>query len=128
MGPPPPEFLEDTGPQESPSSEVTNRSSARTLFMEGNNSIPESMKYRSTLNNVIKAIRIWSPHYCMKSQPFIVYTLLGPWAMHLRATFRAPNPEKGALERDMIRETLARIAQYWDLGNAALGMLYYLRR
>ena len=80
-------------------------------------------QYRPMLQTVLRLIRLWPPHYCMLCQPYLVCTLLGPWTMHLRATFAAPNAERGALERDMIKATLDRISEYWDFATATSGRL-----
>jgi hypothetical protein len=84
---------------------------------------PAPAKYRPTLNAMIRAVRTWSPEYCVTCQPFQVCTLLGPYAAHLQATFAASSPSRGSLERDLIRETVARIAEYWDIARATLGTL-----
>jgi hypothetical protein len=80
-----------------------------------------SIHYRSTLNTVIKALRLWPSSYCITCQPFQVCTLLGPYAAHLQATFVAPSTARGDLERDLIRETITCIAEYWGIGAATLG-------
>jgi hypothetical protein len=84
-----------------------------------------SIHYRSTLNTMIKALRLWPPAYCITCQPFQVCTLLGPNAAHLEATFVAPSTTRGDLERDLIRETITCIAEYWEIGAATLGKLPY---
>lgn len=75
------------------------------------------------LNTIIRALRIWSSGYCVEIQPFQVCAILGPHAAYVQATFAAQSASRGSLERDLIRETVARIAEYWDIASATLGML-----
>ncbi|KAK6380083.1 hypothetical protein LTS17_005271 [Exophiala oligosperma] len=78
-------------------------------------------KYRPMLNAMLRATRTWPPDFCVTCQPFLVCTLLGPYAAHLQATFAAADASRGALERDLIHETIAHIAKYWEIGSATLG-------
>jgi hypothetical protein len=80
------------------------------------------------LNTIMRAIRTWSSEYCVQCQPFQVCAILGPYAAFLQATFAAQSASRGDLERDLIRETVARIAQYWDIASATLGMFTVVQR
>jgi hypothetical protein len=85
-------------------------------------SIPNSSRrFRPALNSLLRILRNWSPDFCASVQPFQVCVLLGPYAANLQATFAAPSPSRGEMERALIRSTIARIAEYWSVGGSALG-------
>jgi hypothetical protein len=92
------------------------------------NPLSYPIHYRSPLNTIIKALRLWPAAYCISCQPFQVCTLLGPYASHLQATFVAPSTRRGDLERDLIHEIIACIAEYWGIGAATLGNASHSRR
>ncbi|KIW15245.1 hypothetical protein PV08_05290 [Exophiala spinifera] len=95
-------------------------------FFEGGKRPPLQVapqKFRPTLNAMLRVIRTWPPDYCINCQPWIVCALIGPQASHLQATFFAPTPSRGALERDLIRETIGRMAKYWDVASVTLELM-----
>jgi hypothetical protein len=80
-----------------------------------------SRRFRPVLNSLLRILRNWSPDFCASAQPFQVCVLLGPYAANLQATFAAPSPSRGEIERALIRSTIARIAEYWSVGGSVLG-------
>ncbi|KAF2101153.1 hypothetical protein NA57DRAFT_74739 [Rhizodiscina lignyota] len=108
--------------RESPS-EAHPNNSRRPVSASGTINLSYAPRYRRTLNPVLRAIRIWRPEYCITIQPFQVCAFLGPYGAYLQATFAAPTPARGELEREMIRETVARISEYWDVGTATLDVM-----
>lgn len=76
-----------------------------------------TIKYRPYTEQVFRIIRRWTPEYIPYNSPFIGCLLLGPAAIHLRATFDgSKNKNARCIEADLLKLTLAHVARFWKIG------------
>lgn len=79
-------------------------------------------KCRPLLANVVRAIKAWSPEHVPSCSPYIVCTLIGPYASLLGSSAAVPDIQKGNMERELLALTITRFAKYWVIGSMVLGL------
>ncbi|KAI1613501.1 fungal-specific transcription factor domain-containing protein [Exophiala viscosa] len=68
---------------------------------------------RHCTSNVCAAIQSWPPQYIPLCSPFMVVSLVGPSAMHLRRDVQSgDNP----MEKEMLELAISHVAKYWQIG------------
>ena len=79
-------------------------------------------------NEIVRAVRLWSPDYISVASPFIACTIIGPEAVHVQQcrqydSKQGNGDKQHAIDGEMLELVIKRFADYWRLGSMLLGTL-----
>ena len=68
---------------------------------------------RHCTSNVCATVQSWPPQYIPLCSPFMVVSLVGPSAMHLRRDVQSVDKP---MEKEMLELAIFHVAKYWQIG------------